>query len=248
MNLAEIRKKAMKEKVAPKEDAAPVAMAVEDVAEVPESFLPEALPPLQEETVEDESHVEALTPEFPGLLESPKKFDPFAVLQQGRKNAQEDEEKSLFAAAREDAYGTQLLEFLCFRVASETYALNIMEIKEIIKPREVTEVPRVPEFVSGVLSLRGIIIPVFQMRHRLGLPAAGMSGKERIVVVKQGEGFCGLFVDEVIQVVKIGLEGIENPPAVLDGIDRDFVQGIGRHEGRMLILLNLEKILDVSFS
>ena len=76
-------------------------------------------------------------------------------------------------------------EFLCFRVSAETYAINIMAIKEIIKPREVTEVPRAPAFVSGVLSLRGIIIPVFNMRLRLGLPGVEKSAKERIIVLKK---------------------------------------------------------------
>ena len=121
-----------------------------------------------------------------------------------------------------------------------------MEIKEIIKPREVTEIPRAPGFVSGVLSLRGIIIPIFNMRLRLGLAEGEKSGRERIIVVKRGDEFIGIFVDEVTQVVRIASATIEKPPAVLDGIDRDFVSGIGRFNSQMLILLNQEKILDLS--
>ena len=144
------------------------------------------------------------------------------------------------------AAGDEFQEFLCFRVSSEIYAINIMAIKEIIKPREVTEIPRAPEFVSGVLSLRGIIIPVFNMRKRLGLSAGERSGRERIIVVKKGEEFMGIVVDEVTQVVRITATTIEKPPAVLDGIDRDFVSGIGRCNNQMLILLNQDKILDIS--
>jgi purine-binding chemotaxis protein CheW len=141
---------------------------------------------------------------------------------------------------------TEFQELLCFRVAAEKYAVNIMEIKEIIKAREVTEVPRVPDYVTGVLSLRGIIIPVFNMHKRLGHAVVQESGKERIIVVKKGDEFCGVLVDEVIQVARLAAASIEPPPAVLEGIDRDFVNGIGRFDGQMLILLNLGKILDLN--
>ena len=175
---------------------------------------------------------------------SPPVYDPLALLLAGRSIARSDggmQAADLFT----EHDGEDYQELLCFRVADEKYAVNIMEIKEIIKPREATEVPRVPPYVSGVLSLRGIIIPVFNLRKRLGHAAAKDSGKERIIVVKKGEEFCGVMVDEVIQVVRISYATIEPPPAVLDGIDRDFVGGIGRFDDQMLILLNLEKVLDL---
>ena len=136
-------------------------------------------------------------------------------------------------------------EYLCFRVADEVYAISIMAIKEIVKPREVTEVPRMPAFISGVLSLRGVIIPVMDMRLRLSLSLNATTGRERIVVLRRDSGFCGVLVDEVIQVARINKGDIEAPPAVLDGIDRDFVAGLGHFDNRMLILLNLETILDI---
>lgn len=246
MNLAEIRKKARKEKV--KSEIPDTRSEPEVVADAGVSI--DDVPVPAEPTLENEPSevfsVPELTDETGGEVATSHHFDPLAVLLAGRERAFLEEEKINFSSVQMEYAGTSLQEFLCFRVANETYAVSIMDIKEIIKPRLVTEVPRVPGFVSGVLSLRGIIIPVFQMRHRLGLPSVGTSGKERIIVVKQGEGFCGLLVDEVTQVVKIAAEGIEDPPTVLDGIDRDFVRGIGRHTGQMLILLNLEKILDVS--
>ena len=173
-------------------------------------------------------------------------FDPLALLLAGRAAAGFDEEATIALPEEAEPEKADYHEFLCFRVASEEYAINIMEIKEIIKPREITEVPRVPSFISGVLSLRGIIIPVFDMRKRLQLTAAEESAKERIIVVSKGEELFGMRVDEVLQVVRITEEAIEQPPAVLDGIDRDFVQGIGRHNNRMLILLDLPSILDIS--
>lgn len=174
------------------------------------------------------------------LCDEPEDFDPAAVILKGRESAAFEE------VLLQDDQAAASLELLCFKVANEEYAISIMDIKEIIKPREVTEVPRVPAFVRGILSLRGNIIPIFDMRVRLGLPGAASLERERVVVVKRQGGFCGVLVDEVVQVVRIAEAGIEPPPVVLEGIDRDFVQGIGRVAGRMLILLDMEKVLDVS--
>ena len=137
------------------------------------------------------------------------------------------------------------LEFLCFRVFDEVYGVNIMDIKEIIKPREVTEIPRAPAFVSGIISLRGTIIPIIDMRSRLGLSCSNVTGKERVVVIKIDQSFSGLLVDEVIQVVRVDKEHMEPAPSVLEGIDRDFVSGIGRSAGRFIIILNLKSIADI---
>ncbi|MDD2897187.1 MAG: chemotaxis protein CheW [Desulfuromonadaceae bacterium] len=146
----------------------------------------------------------------------------------------------------EEAIAESALEFLCFRVSDEIYGIDIMDIKEIIKPREVTEVPRTPAFVLGVLSLRGTIIPVIDMRFRLGLAPTVSSGKERIVVIKYDASYSGLLVDEVIQVVKVPQNTVEAAPPVLEGIDRDFVSGIGRSDGRLIIILNLKNITDIN--
>jgi purine-binding chemotaxis protein CheW len=136
-------------------------------------------------------------------------------------------------------------EFLCFRVSDEVYGINIMEIKELIRPREVTEVPRAPSFVSGVISLRGTIIPIIDMLDRLGLPRETVTGRERVIVVRSAESYSGLLVDEIIQVVRIDADCMESAPTVLDGIDRDFVTGIGRSDGRMIIILNVANITDI---
>ena len=248
MDLAEIRKKAQKEQREQKEIREPAELT----ADIPEEMTREA-------TVVTPGVAEP----FPDLLDEPAPsaaesrtvhsgnadthdYDPMAVLLAGREASQAGEIVSGHAGMEPVTSREEYQEFLCFRVSSEIYAVNIMEIKEIIKPREVTEIPRAPGFISGVLSLRGIIIPVFNLRMRLGLPEGDISGRERIIVVTKGEEFIGVVVDEVTQVVRIAVDTIEKPPAVLEGIDRDFVSGIGRYNGQMLILLNQEKILDLS--
>ena len=251
MNLAELRKKAQKQNraVALCIAAPPALDVLEEVMheeETEETVIYRAAdaPP---ET--DASPVEVPEPQVV-LVQSANGvalFDPLAVLLAGREAAALADEAAFTDAGISAGPGAdEFQEFLCFRVASEIYAINIMNIKEIIKPRDVTEVPRAPSFVSGVLSLRGIIIPIFNMRLRLGLAGAEPSAKERIVVLKKAEEFFGVLVDEVIQVVKIASATIEKPPVVLEGVDRDFVQGIGRFESQMLILLNQEKILDLT--
>ncbi len=171
-------------------------------------------------------------------------IDPIEAILAGREAAgcgdEPDASPEQAAAEVED-----FEEFLCFRVSDEIYGINIMQIKEIIKPREVTEVPRAPSFVSGVISLRGVIIPILDMPDRLGLRRGATTGRERVVVVRHGEAFTGLLVDEVIQVVRIVKNSVEPAPAVLEEINREFVAGIGRSEDRMIILLNLDTIADI---
>jgi purine-binding chemotaxis protein CheW len=171
--------------------------------------------------------------------------DPLEVILSGREAAGCDDDQSLLSAEKAIATDKEYLEYLCFRVSDEIYGINIMDIKEIIKPREVTEVPRAPSFVSGIISLRGIIIPIIDMLDRLGLPRETVTGRERVIVVRHGNSFSGLLVDEIIQVVHIAKDCLEAAPAVLEGIDRDFVSGIGRADGRMIILLNLENVADI---
>jgi len=171
--------------------------------------------------------------------------DPLSAILAGRIAAGCDENQLHISETRSEAEQVTSLEYLCFKVSDEIYGINIMDIKELIKPREVTEVPRAPSFVSGIISLRGTIIPIIDMRDRLGLASEKVTGRERVIVVRHGESFTGLLVDMIIQVVRIAKDSIEAAPTVLEGIDRDFVAGIGRSDGRMIIILNLGNIIDI---
>lgn len=170
-------------------------------------------------------------------------YDPVATILAGRLSSVADDSEA--TAGEMVSVADDVEEYLCFKVADEEYALSILDIKEIIKPREVTEVPRMPAFISGVISLRGVIIPIMDMRLRLSLPVCQPTGRERVLVLRTPSGFCGVLVDEVIQVVRLKQDAIEGPPAILDGIDREFVMGLGHFDNRMLILLNLESILNL---
>lgn len=173
-------------------------------------------------------------------------FDPVKAILAGREASGCDEKSQSDASDNMHGAAADYEELLCVRVCEEIYGINIMQIKEIIKPREVTEIPRTPSFVSGVISLRGVIIPIIDVRDRLGLYRSAETGKERVVVIRTNDEFSGLLVDEVIQVARIPRGEFEAAPAILDGINRDFVRAIGRSDNCMIIVLNLESIADIN--
>lgn len=147
---------------------------------------------------------------------------------------------------REDVDGPR--QWLTFFLCGEEYAIDIEVVNEIIKPREITDIPRVPEFVLGIISLRGIIVPVYDLARRLGLGSVDRRQPNRIVVCQREDYLVGLLVDNIRQVVRLKEAGIEAAPAVLSGPDRDFISGVGRYQGRMLILLQLKNILNPEFA
>jgi len=256
MDLAKIRQKARQGEHDPSRPAElPQSLAEKvSVTQRPEEAAPrlDKLAPSRSTAMADDFSPDTAAPRAvaPGQSYQPPRrhapIDPIELILAGRAAAGCDEDLQLTAAEQSRTTDDDYEEFLCIRVSDEIYGVNIMQIKEIIKPREVTEVPRAPSFMSGVISLRGVIIPVLDMLDRLGLRRETVTGRERVVVVKHGEAFTGLLVDEVIQVVRIARTSFEPAPAILEGIDRDFVTGIGRADNRMIIMLNLDTITDIN--
>lgn len=139
-------------------------------------------------------------------------------------------------------------QLLAFSLDKEEYALDIEAIREIIKPREITEIPRAPGHVLGILSLRGQVIPVYDLKQRLRLGRGVVTPSSRIVVCQHGDLVAGLLVDSITQVVKIPKDGIEATPANMAGVDRSLLFGVGRFQGRFLILLNLPNVIDAGMN
>ncbi|PLX82576.1 MAG: hypothetical protein C0617_13720 [Desulfuromonas sp.] len=137
-----------------------------------------------------------------------------------------------------------LRQWLAFTLGAEEYAVDIEHVGEIIKPREITDIPRAPEFILGIISLRGIITPVFDLKKRLNLGVGELTPMSRIVICQQGDRHVGLLVDRISHVVRLHSAQIEPPPGVLSGLDRDMVEGVGRDQERMMILLHLPSVLD----
>lgn len=164
---------------------------------------------------------------------------------QGTPGAGVDEESRMLAEDPNGETSTTLGQYLAFQLGPEEYALDIARISEIIKLREFTDIPRVPDFILGLISLRGVVVPVFDLRRRFRLGETGYTPAARIIVCRDGDTVAGLLVDSINQVIHLEADRIEPPPAVLSGIDRDLVDGVGRYQGRMIILLDLASVLDV---
>ncbi|MBI2267055.1 MAG: chemotaxis protein CheW [Armatimonadetes bacterium] len=146
--------------------------------------------------------------------------------------------------------GTDLEEqIVVFQMGKELYALKIEYVNEIIRMQEITEIPRVPEFVEGVINLRGKVIPIIDLRKRFGLPASEETASTRIIIVAIRELMVGMIVDKVHEVLTIPGTSIEPPSPFFTSVDIEFLRGtarvekVGKLENRLVILLNLEKIL-----
>lgn len=136
--------------------------------------------------------------------------------------------------------GEEVLELLTFQLADEEYAIELRMIREIIRPTAMTPVPRTIPFIKGILSLRGTIIPIFDLRTRLGLSESPQSRHTRILVVTLSRGLMGLIADHVTGVAKVKAGDIEPPPST-GGASSEHLKGVTHADGRFLILLDLEK-------
>ena len=147
------------------------------------------------------------------------------------------------SAAGESAETYSLREYLAFRLGSEEYALEIEVVREILKAPAITEVPRSPQHVLGVILVRGQVVPVFDPRRLLGLPAPGGGPGTRVVVCDAGDGPVGLLVDRVTQVLRLPAQAFEPRPQGIAGIDSEYMIGVGREGDRLFVLLDAAALL-----
>jgi len=141
------------------------------------------------------------------------------------------------------------IQLVMFTVCGEKYAIDIMKAKEIIKPVKVTPLPDVPEFIKGVINLRGMLLPVISMKERLGIAIENIEelGHEtRIILVAMEKMVVGIFVDSVEEIIRVQLKDIQAPPRIAKGIGSEYLQGICRMGEEALVMLDLNKILSSS--
>lgn len=135
-------------------------------------------------------------------------------------------------------------KYLTFHLANEEYGLEILRVIEIIGLIEVTAIPRTPDYVKGVINLRGKVIPVVDLRRKFGLEEAEKTKETCIVVVDIGGSHMGIVVDAVSEVLDIKSSEIEPAPALGAGLDTSFILGMGKTNDQVTILLEIEKILN----
>ena len=134
-------------------------------------------------------------------------------------------------------------QLVVFDLASEDYGVDIGAVREIIRMQDITKVPRTPEFVEGIINLRGSVIPVLDLRKRFSLPVSEASKDNRIVVVDIGGQDIGVIVDAVTEVLRIAGDSVMPPSAVITTADSTYLLGIAKVESRLIILLDLERVL-----
>ena len=152
---------------------------------------------------------------------------------------------SFFAApAQQPRAAAEATEHLAtFFLAGEEYGVEVRQVQEIRRVTEITSVPRAPEFIRGVINLRGRILPVLDLRRRLALGEVAMDRAARIVVVRIKERLLGLLVDGASQVLKVKVSQIEAPPEEVLQQGGDYIRGVAKLDDRLIILVDLERLL-----
>ena len=134
-------------------------------------------------------------------------------------------------------------KYLTFGLAEETYGLEILKVREIMGLMDITAVPRTPDFVKGVINLRGKVIPVVDLRLKFGMAEAEHTEETCIIVVNVGTVEMGILVDKVSEVLNILGDEIEDTPSFGVSVNTDFILGMGKAHGKVTILLDIAKVL-----
>ena len=135
------------------------------------------------------------------------------------------------------------VQLVVFELGGERFGVEIERVHEIIRRPEVTQVPRAPEFVEGVINLRGRIVPVVSLRNRFGFEAGQATRSTRIVVVEVGGATIGMVVDAVAEVARVSEASIEPPAAIVSSLNNEFLRGIAKRTDDLIVLLDLERVL-----
>lgn len=136
-------------------------------------------------------------------------------------------------------------QLVIFHLAKEYYGVDIAAVESIIKLQEITSIPQAPAFVEGVINLRGAVLPVIDLRKRFGLPQTAPTKDTRIVVVEMSGTTVGMIVDAVNEVLQVPVEDIEPPSPMVTTLDSAFITGIAKVSDRLIILLDLGKVLSI---
>ena len=136
-----------------------------------------------------------------------------------------------------------LLQLVSFSIGEEEFGVDILKVQEINRMLDVTRVPNAPEYVDGVINLRGKVIPIINLRRRFGMQRKERDKNTRIVVVELAAQVVGFEVDAVREVLRISANVTEPPPSLAGSEKADFITAVGKLEDRLLILLDLERVL-----
>lgn len=134
-------------------------------------------------------------------------------------------------------------EWVTFRLDAEKYGIDVMRVREVLRNTEIAPVPGTPDFVLGIINLRGNVVTVIDTRKRFGMPPKAIDEASRIVILEAGDEVVGMMVDSVAEVVDLRASSIETAPNVGNDESAKFIQGVSNRDDGLLILVDLNKLL-----
>lgn len=151
-----------------------------------------------------------------------------------------NEERMLDAAVADK---DEVLQWVTYRLGDETYGINVMQVQEVLRHTEIAPVPGAPDYVLGIINLRGNVVTVIDTRARFGLMSGEITDNTRIVIIESEEQVVGIMVDSVAEVVYLKSSEIDSAPNVGTEESAKFIQGVSNRDGELLILVDLNKLL-----
>ncbi|NQZ22334.1 MAG: chemotaxis protein CheW [Colwellia sp.] len=137
----------------------------------------------------------------------------------------------------------EVLQWVTFKLNSETYGINVMQVQEVLRYSEIAPVPGAPLYVLGIINLRGNVVTVIDTRQRFGLESSDVTDNTRIVIIEAEKQVIGILVDSVAEVVYLKASDIDEAPNVGNEDSARFIQGVSNREGELLILVDLNQLL-----
>lgn len=137
------------------------------------------------------------------------------------------------------------IQVVAFSLAKEEYAIDILTVQEIIRTTAITRVPKAPSYIEGVINLRGNVVPVVNLRQRIGLKYEKQTEASRVIILIINDMKIGITVDSVTEVIRIKEDNVEAPD-LSGSLDKKFFKGVGKHNDRLIILLDLVEILELT--
>jgi purine-binding chemotaxis protein CheW len=137
------------------------------------------------------------------------------------------------------------LKLIIFKLGREEYGMDILRVQEIKRMMSITRVPSTPSFIKGVINLRGSVLPVIDLRTRLGLAETELRDAARIIVILANETTVGFIVDEVVEVTTIDTKNVEVAHALSTGLSTEYISGIAKADNRLFIMLSPDSIVNI---
>ncbi|CAM2746455.1 chemotaxis protein CheW [Vibrio mytili] len=144
---------------------------------------------------------------------------------------------------KKDASTDEVLQWVTFQLEEETYGINVMQVREVLRYTEIAPVPGAPDYVLGIINLRGNVVTVIDTRSRFGLMEGEVTDNTRIIVIESERQVIGILVDSVAEVVYLRSSEIDTTPSVGTDESAKFIQGVSNRDGKLLILVDLNKLL-----